>query len=186
MSLVTRARKPAILVVDDEPKLVAFLRRALSAHGFAVDCATNSGRALELLAKRDYELVLVSGLMDVESKVRLFAQVAARLQLSANRNGTQATLRHNGLVLDLRRKVVETSEGVVKLSEREFHLLRHLLLCEGEVCSRAELLEEVWGYSFDPGSNVVDVYVGRLRAKLGSSVIATVRNVGYYVPAGPS
>ena len=50
------------------------------------------------------------------------------------------------------------------------------------MCSRAELLEEVWGCSFDPGTNVVDVYVGRLRRKLGSSLIVTVRNVGYYVP----
>jgi DNA-binding response OmpR family regulator len=54
---------------------------------------------------------------------------------------------------------------------------------EGEVFSRAELLENVWGWSFDPGTNVVDVYVRRLRAKLGSSAIVTVRNVGYYVPA---
>jgi two-component system, OmpR family, response regulator len=174
MSLVTGARKPAILVVDDEIKLVEFVRRTLSASGFAVDCATNLERALELMEKRDYELILLD------------PRIAARLQPVANGNGTQATLRHNGFILDLRRKVVETSEGVVKLSEREFHLLRHLLLCQGEVCSRSELLEEVWGYSFDPGSNVVDVYVGRLRAKLGSSVIATVRNVGYYVPAGPS
>jgi DNA-binding response OmpR family regulator len=50
---------------------------------------------------------------------------------------------------------------------------------EGEVCSRARLLADVWGYGFDPGSNLVDVCVGRLRAKLGSDVIETVRNVGY-------
>jgi DNA-binding response OmpR family regulator len=174
MSLVTRARRPAILVVDDEPKLVDFVSRALSAHGFRVDSATNGAHALELLEQRDYDLVLLD------------PRLAPRLQLSASANVPPAILSHNGLVLDLRRKVAETSKGIVKLSEREFHLLRHLLLCVGEVCSRAELLDEVWGYSFDPGSNVVDVYVARLRAKLGSAVIATVRNVGYCVPADPS
>ena len=49
----------------------------------------------------------------------------------------------------------------------------------GSVCSRDELLKEVWGYSFDPGSNVVDVTIGRLRHKLGEAMIETIRNVGY-------
>ena len=53
------------------------------------------------------------------------------------------------------------------------------MLRAGDVCSRQRLLEEVWGYGFDPGSNVVDVCVGRIRAKLGSEVIETVRGVGY-------
>jgi len=67
----------------------------------------------------------------------------------------------------------------VTLSEREFLLLEHLMRRDGEVCTRQRLLADVWGYSFDPGSNVVDVCVGRLRAKLGADVIETVRNVGY-------
>jgi DNA-binding response OmpR family regulator len=54
---------------------------------------------------------------------------------------------------------------------------------EGGVCPREELLAEVWGFSFDPGSNVVDVYVGRLRSKLGPELIETVRNVGYRLNA---
>lgn len=216
-----------ILVIDDEPKLVAFVRRALSAQGFSVDGATNGARALELIRRGDYALVVLdllmegvdgvtvleqalksrprlpilvlSALSDVESKVRCFelgatdymtkpfalAELRARIgaRLDSPANGSEATLTHNGLVLHLQRKTVETSQGSLKLSDREFHLLQHMMLCEGEVCSRAELLEEVWGYTFDPGSNVVDVYVGRLRAKLGSSVIVTVRNVGYYIPA---
>ena len=49
----------------------------------------------------------------------------------------------------------------------------------GDVCTRAQLLADVWGFAFDPGSNVVDVCVGRLRAKLGSHIVETVRNVGY-------
>jgi DNA-binding response OmpR family regulator len=65
------------------------------------------------------------------------------------------------------------------LSEREFLMLRNLMTRAGDVCTRQRLLEEVWGYGFDPGSNVVDVCVGRVRAKLGSEVIETVRGVGY-------
>lgn len=215
-----------ILVVDDEPKLVAFVRRALSADGFSVDAAMSGARALELIQEHDYELVVLdllmhgvdgmtvleeavkyrpglpilvlSALSDVESKVRCFeggatdyvtkpfalAELRARIwaRLGSPVNGSHATLRHNGLELDLQRRIVKTSKGSMTLSETEFRLLQHLMLSQGEVCSRAELLEAVWGYSFDPGSNVVDVYVSRLRAKLGKSVIATVRNVGYYVP----
>jgi DNA-binding response OmpR family regulator len=65
------------------------------------------------------------------------------------------------------------------LSQREFVLLAHLLHRRGEVCTRQELLSDVWGISFDPGTNVVDVYVRRLRNKLAANSIETVRNVGY-------
>jgi DNA-binding response OmpR family regulator len=77
------------------------------------------------------------------------------------------------------RRTADAGSGAVGLSEREFLLLRHLLQGRGEVFTRERLLAEVWGYSFDPGSNVVDVCVGRLRAKLGADTIETVRNVGY-------
>jgi two-component system OmpR family response regulator len=79
--------------------------------------------------------------------------------------------------------VADAGKGLVSLSEREFLLLQHLMRKEGEVCTREELLAEVWGFSFDPGSNVVDVYVGRLRSKLGAELIETVRNVGYRLEA---
>jgi DNA-binding response OmpR family regulator len=88
-------------------------------------------------------------------------------------------LRLRGLTLDLTRRVANSGDGPVSLSEREFLLLEYLMRSEGDVCTRQRLLADVWGYSFDPGSNVVDVCVGRLRAKLGPDVIETVRNVGY-------
>jgi DNA-binding response OmpR family regulator len=87
------------------------------------------------------------------------------------------------LSLDLVRRTADVGQGPVGLSEREFLLLQHLMRKEGEVCPREELLAEVWGFSFDPGSNVVDVYVGRLRSKLGAELIETVRNVGYRLEA---
>ena len=78
-----------------------------------------------------------------------------------------------------RRRAV--GEGrVAELSDREFRLLYHLAAHQGEIVSRERLLSEVWGYSFDPGSNVVDVCIRRLRKKLGpESPIETVRHAGY-------
>lgn len=144
-------------------------------------------------------VLVLSARADVELKVRCFelgaadymtkpfalaelsARISARLRPPAN--GGEEILTRNGLKLHLRRRLVDTAEGTVRLSRTECLLLEHLMRHEGEVFSRAELLEAVWGFSFDPGTNVVNVYVSRLRAKLGSSVIATVRNVGYYVPS---
>jgi DNA-binding response OmpR family regulator len=67
----------------------------------------------------------------------------------------------------------------VALSAREFLLLKYLMDREGRTSTREELLEHVWQYTFDPGTNVVDVCVGRLRHKLGGGCVETVRNVGY-------
>lgn len=100
-----------------------------------------------------------------------------------NGNGARADLRAGGIRLDLERRVADAGAGPRPLSNREFLLLRHLMSHEGEVCSREALLAEVWGFGFDPGTNVVDVYVSRLRSKLGRPSIETVRNVGYALPA---
>jgi DNA-binding response OmpR family regulator len=144
-------------------------------------------------------VLVLSALTDVDLKVRCFelgaadymnkpfalAELSARIsaRLSSPASAGEQILTHNGLKLDLRRRLVNTAEGTVRLSRRECLLLEHLVRHQGEVFSRAELLEEVWGFSFDPGTNVVNVYVSRLRAKLGSSVIETVRDVGYCVPS---
>jgi two-component system OmpR family response regulator len=84
-----------------------------------------------------------------------------------------------GVRLDLHRRVLRAGGRETLLAPREFILLEHLMRRADEVCTRAELLADVWGYSFDPGSNVVDVCVGRLRSKLAGDLIETVRNVGY-------
>jgi two-component system, OmpR family, response regulator len=84
-----------------------------------------------------------------------------------------------GLRLDLERRMLKDGRREITLSPREFVLLEHLMRRANEVCTRTELLDRVWGYSFDPGSNVVDVCVRRLRSKLGDEQIETIRNVGY-------
>jgi DNA-binding response OmpR family regulator len=89
-------------------------------------------------------------------------------------------LHAGNLVLDLARRQARQGTAVVDLTQREFRLLLYLAERRGEVVSRERLLAEVWGYHFDPGSNVVDVCVRRVRKKLGQdSPIETVRNVGY-------
>jgi len=81
--------------------------------------------------------------------------------------------------LDLRTRRATVGEREVELTAREFGLLEMLLRHPGQVLSREQLLSHVWGYAFDPGTNVVKVYVSSLRKKLGEDVIDTVRGVGY-------
>jgi two-component system copper resistance phosphate regulon response regulator CusR len=92
-------------------------------------------------------------------------------------------LRVGPLELDVARRRARVGERVADLTDREFRLLLHLVRHSEEISSREQLLEAVWGYHFDPGSNVVDVCVRRLRKKLGSTTIETVRHVGYRIAA---
>ncbi|MEP7177770.1 MAG: response regulator transcription factor [Pseudonocardiales bacterium] len=89
----------------------------------------------------------------------------------------------SGASLDLKRHELVVNGHRVPLSQREFVLLDHLLQHRGEACTREELLAQVWDIGFDTGTNVVDVYVGRLRAKLAPDTIETVRSVGYRLVA---
>ena len=107
------------------------------------------------------------------------AELLARVRRRLAGTASERLLRAGPVTLDLQRRIVEVGGNSIPLTGREFLLLRHLMLQPGEVCTRTDLLSEVWGYSFDPGTNVVDVCVRRLRAKVGPERIETVRNVGY-------
>ncbi|MGH3281857.1 MAG: winged helix-turn-helix domain-containing protein, partial [Trebonia sp.] len=87
------------------------------------------------------------------------------------------------VTLDVGRLVADTGHGPVPLTRLEFLLLRELVEHAGQAVSKGKLLASVWGYDFDPGSNVVDVCVRRLRAKLGFELIKTVRGEGYQLVA---
>jgi len=149
-----------------------------------------------VMAHNSQQRVLVlSAVADVETRVRclehgavdflgkpfalreLIARVKCRLKDPADAG--RAVLRNGQLSLDLRRREARYGDKVTELSSREFLLLSHLMRHPGTVCTREDLLAEVWGYDFDPGTNVVDVYVRRLRMKMPEDVIKTVRNVGY-------
>ena len=214
-----------ILVVEDEPRILAFVARGLEAEGFAVDAAGDGVDALErarrtrpdfvvldLLLPRvdgltvlrelkrerpDLPVLVLSARSDLPTKLRgfelgasdylakpfaldeLIARIRAQLRRPEREPG-QTVVQVGGLVLDLARRQARLSGVVSDLSDREFRLLHQLVEHADEVVSRERLLSEVWGYHFDPGSNVVDVCVRRVRKKLGPEApIETVRNVGY-------
>jgi DNA-binding response OmpR family regulator len=92
-------------------------------------------------------------------------------------------LRFDGIRMDLLARTVSVDGVRVGLSARQFELLEVLVRSAGTILSRDQLLERVWGLSFDPGTNVVDVYIGYLRRKIGAGRIETVRNRGYRLVA---
>ncbi|MDO8362830.1 MAG: response regulator transcription factor [Actinomycetota bacterium] len=107
----------------------------------------------------------------------LLARVRVRLRGAPTTES--AVLRGADITLDLRTRRAAVGDRVVELTAREFALLEHLLRHTGQVLSREQLLSHVWGYDFDPGSNVVDVYIRYLRKKLGNDTVETVRGMGY-------
>jgi two-component system, OmpR family, response regulator QseB len=111
----------------------------------------------------------------------LLARVRARLRSSGAPSSpdTEMVLRFRDIVLDVRTRRVKLGEQPVELSAREFTLAETFFRHPDQVMSREQLLNHVWGYDYDPGSNIVDVYVGYLRKKLGEGLIETVRGMGY-------
>jgi two-component system, OmpR family, copper resistance phosphate regulon response regulator CusR len=111
----------------------------------------------------------------------LLARIRARLRLDGTTEST--LLRHGAVTLDLRTRRADVDGRSVELTAREFVLLEVLLRHPGQVLSREQLLSHVWGYDFEPASNVVEVYIGYLRRKLGKEHIVTLRGMGYAVAA---
>jgi two-component system copper resistance phosphate regulon response regulator CusR len=226
--VIVRSNGMRILVIEDEPRILAFLAQGLEAEGFLVDGVSSGPEGLQCAVQTSYDLVLldlllpgldglsvlrelqrerpdlpvviVSARSDLQTKLRGFGLGAndylakpfsfdellarVRVQLRRARGGERNVLRAGKLSLDLARRQVRLGERVTDLSDREFRLLHHLIRHSGEVVSRERLLSEVWGYQFDPGSNVVDVCVRRLRKKLGGQApIETVRHAGYRLTA---
>jgi DNA-binding response OmpR family regulator len=124
---------------------------------------------------------LEGGADDYVTKPFRFEELLARIRLRLREDETvEATVLRAGQVsLDLRSRRASVGDRVVELTAREFALLEAFLRHADQVLSREQLLSNVWGYDFDPGSNVVDVYVRYLRKKLGDGVIETVRGMGY-------
>ncbi|HWN21074.1 MAG TPA: response regulator transcription factor [Gaiellaceae bacterium] len=112
----------------------------------------------------------------------LLARVRARLR--DERAPIETELSVGGLTLDLRTRQLQVDGGAVELSAREFALAELFFRHPGQVLSREQILSQVWGYDFDPGSNVVDVYVGYLRKKIGRDRISAIRRMGYRLEKG--
>lgn len=144
-----------------------------------------SSMAIIILTARDSITDTVAGLEggadDYMAKPFRFEELLARVRLRLRGTGSEETtsLHRGDLELDLRSRRARVDGREVDLSAREFALAETFLRHPGQVLSREQLLSAVWGYDFDPGSNVVDVYVRYLRQKLGTELISTVRGMGY-------
>jgi DNA-binding response OmpR family regulator len=219
---------PAILLIEDEPGIVDFVRRGMEAEGFQVEAELDGvagerralgesfdaivldlmlpGRdGLDVLAalhgaKPGLPVIVLTAKGEIEDRVsgldagavdylvkpfslaELLARVRAQLRV-ATQQGTPTTLRGEDIEVDLLSRGVRRAGVAVQLSSTEFELLVYLLRHRGRVLSREQILGAVWGYEHDPGTNIVDVYVGYLRRKLrrpeSPAPIQTVRAVGY-------
>jgi DNA-binding response OmpR family regulator len=146
---------------------------------------TDTRTPVIILTARDGVADTVSGLDsgadDYVPKPFRFDELLARVRvrLRDQRAPEPTVLRAGEAALDLRTRRVSIDDRSVELTAREFALAETFFRHPGQVLSREQLLSHVWGYDYDPGSNVVDVYVGYLRKKLGEGRIATVRGMGY-------
>ncbi|MEC3893381.1 MULTISPECIES: response regulator transcription factor [Nocardiopsis] len=130
---------------------------------------------------RDTVTGLEIGADDYVTKPFRFEELLARVRLRMRNERTAdlTVLRVGDLSLDLRTRRVSVEEATVDLTAREFALLELLMRHPGQVMTRQQMLSHVWGYDYDPGSNVVDVFVRALRRKVGAERIVTVRGMGY-------
>jgi len=208
-SFIGRALTAAGYVTDSASTGTEGLRRALACHYdlIILDLVMPDMKGRDfldrLLSQRpDQAVMVLSCLVDVATKVdclergaqdyltkpfslaELLARVRVRLRVDAHPHDETAraageVIRAGELTLDVGRLVADIGAGPVPLTRLEFLLLRELAEHAGESVPKGTLLATVWGYDFDPGSNVVDVCVRRLRSKLGFDLIKTVRGEGY-------
>lgn len=143
-----------------------------------------------ILTARDDVMDKVAGLKggadDYMTKPFSFAELLARIEVrlrSAFHTSTSAKdnmqIKQGNMILDLRTRKIHVGDRIVELPAREFTMAEVFFRHPKQIMTRQQLLDLVWGYDYDPGSNIVDVYVGYLRRKLGSKAIQTVRGVGY-------
>jgi DNA-binding response OmpR family regulator len=144
------------------------------------------GKTLPILVltgrrERDVVMCLEGGADDYMTKPFHFDELLARVKTRLRTSGTQEAdvLSAGEVRLDLKTRRASVRDKAVDLTAREFALLETLIRHADNVLSREQLLSHVWGYSFDPTTNLVNVYVNSLRKKLGSEIIQTVRGVGY-------
>jgi len=147
----------------------------------------------------DIDVIMITGLNEIDTAVKamklgafdylpkpFFVEelIARIIAVSRRASGEQlSVIHHGGITLNLITREVKRGEETLELTSREFNLLELLMRSPGRVYSRTQLLEHVWGYDFDPQTNVVDVYIRRVRGKVDApenpSPIETVRGVGY-------
>ncbi|HEX6932316.1 MAG TPA: response regulator transcription factor [Streptosporangiaceae bacterium] len=157
--------------MDGRAVLVAILRAHPAQSVLILSCTADPATKAECLDL---------GAKDYLTKPFSLAELTARVRARLRENAQRSELMHIGdLTLDAGRLVADSGAGPVALTRLEFLCLRALMEHGGDSVTKSELLACVWGIEFDPGSNIVDVCIRRLRAKLGFSLIETVRGEGY-------
>ena len=132
---------------------------------------------------------LNAGADDYLSKPFALGELVARVRALCRRGEARGAvlLRLAGLEVDTVKHSVRRDGATVELTVREYRLLEYLLRNSGQICGRMQILEAVWEYHFDPGTNLVDVYVRRLRSKFdagpGPRLLHTIRGIGYVLKA---
>jgi len=215
-----------VLLVEDEKKIAAFVRKGLEAQGFSVTVSDNGDKASELALAGSFDVILLDimlpgrdglsilkelrgrrntvpvilltarsemnqrveglnlGADDYITKPFFMDELLARLRAVVRRtSGETLSVLHSGpLMLNLITREAKYGDEEIIFAPREFSLLEHLMRSPGMVFTRTQLLEQVWGYGFDPQTNLVDVCIRRIREKIdrdGHQFIETVRSVGY-------
>jgi len=185
--VVGTAQKAEAAAVTEELDLVILDMGLPGGDGLAVLRALRAaGRQMPVivltgLAERDAAMCLEAGADDYMRKPfafdELLARIRTRLRDSSSRDGL--SLEAGGIHLDLRTRRAVLDGRVIELTNREFALLETFMRHSDHVLSREQLLSQVWGYHFDPTTNLVNVYVNTLRKKVGADRIQTVRGAGY-------
>ncbi|HEY9171718.1 MAG TPA: response regulator transcription factor [Verrucomicrobiae bacterium] len=218
-----------VLVVEDEKKIAAFVRKGLEAAGFAVEVAQRGDEGYTLATTRPYDALVLDimlpgrdglsilrnlrerkiplpvilltarselnerleglnlGADDYLTKPFHIEELIARLHAVTRRatGASQSILAVADLTMNLLTREVLRAGRRIELTTREFSLLEHLMRSPGRVLTRVEIVERVWDYNFDPGTNLVDVYIQRLRKKVDGEfpvkLIETIRGVGYRI-----
>lgn len=216
-----------VLFVEDDKKIVSFVKKGLKEQGFVVDTCEDGEEGYALAVGQAYDVILLDimlpgrdglailrqlrekkntvpvilltarsalnerveglnlGADDYLSKPFYIEELFARIHAVTRRGtGQQLSILQDGdMVVNLITREVKMDRGIVELTAREFNLLALLMRSPGRVYTRTQILEHVWGYCYDPQTNVVDVYIRRLRSKMdvdpNHQRIETVRGVGY-------
>lgn len=217
-----------ILIAEDNPHIVDFLKAGLKAHGFTTLVVEDGHQAVELARGEDFDLLILDlglpgkdglevlqavrgqgeclpiivltardgvddtvtalegGANDYMTKPFRFEELLARIKVQlrdrrppANASPSGSRLEVGHLSLDLLTRQAWVEGRLVELSAKEFVLAEVLLRHPMQVMSKEQLLNRVWGYDYDPGSNIIEVYIRHLRRKLGNDAIETVRGMGY-------